>query len=269
MASGAETFARTIIALQPYAGEVVFIGGWVHALYLAEANASDRPVRTEDIDVTLPHALLAGDRPTLLELAADARFEVQEFSEGSGVFEIFRQDPDGTVIELDLLAESRDPRTPVEIEGQHGLTVHGYPGQAIFLENARWIGVGPEIHPLLDPPRRIRVPTIAAYMLGKGLSSATRSRLSKRAKDLVYLFEIARHPALGVAGMDDLRRLAVRYPAEFVAWRRSLEAALRDPRLLEEVMDQLGLGSRVIGTPGQIRASVVARFRRLLAESQP
>ena len=195
MASGAEAFARTVLALQPYAGDVVFIGGWIHALYLAEANASDRPVRTEDIDVTLPHTLLAGDRPTLLELAVAARFEVQEFGAASGVFEIFQQDRDGTVIELDLLTESPDPRTPVEIEGQHGLMVHGYPGQQVFLENARWMSVGPDIHPLLDPPCRIRVPTIAAYMLGKALSSASRTRLSKQAKDLVYLYEIARSGA--------------------------------------------------------------------------
>jgi len=269
MASGAETFARTILALQPYTGELVFIGGWIHALYLAEANASDRPVRTEDIDVTLPHTLLADDRPTLLELAANARFEVQEFSVGSGAFEIFQQEPDGTVIELDLLTEAPDPRTPVEIEGQDGLKVHGYPGQQIFLENARWMSVGPDIHPLLDPPCQIRVPTIAAYMLGKGLSSATRSRLSKKAKDLVYLYEIARQPALGVRGMDDLRSLATRYPAECEVWRRNLEGVLADARLMDEIVEQLQLGFRVIGTTEQIRASVVARFRRMIAEEEP
>jgi hypothetical protein len=27
-----DVFARTLVALQPYAAEVVLIGGWVHAL---------------------------------------------------------------------------------------------------------------------------------------------------------------------------------------------------------------------------------------------
>ena len=54
MPSASEVFARTIRALQPYTHDVVFIGGWVHALYLAEANSPDRPIRTEDIDVTIP-----------------------------------------------------------------------------------------------------------------------------------------------------------------------------------------------------------------------
>ncbi|HSU14424.1 nucleotidyl transferase AbiEii/AbiGii toxin family protein [Longimicrobium sp.] len=267
MASAAEVFARTVLAFQPYADEIVFIGGWVHALYLAEANASDRPVRTEDIDVTLPSTLLAADRPTLLELASAARYEVQEIGTESGVFEIFQQGADGAVIELDLLTESPDPLTPVEIEGQQGLTVHGYPGQQILLENARWISVGPEIHPLLAPACRIRVPSIAAYMLGKGLSSSTRTRISKKAKDLVYLFEIARHPALGANATRELRALGARYPSAFAAWRRHLETTLTDVRLLDEVVEQLLLGFRVIGSGEQVRATVVARIRRLLGET--
>lgn len=74
MPTGSEVFARTVIALQAYAGEIVFIGGWVHALYLAEANSTDRPVRTEDIDVTIPHAMLARDRPALFDLVAGAGY---------------------------------------------------------------------------------------------------------------------------------------------------------------------------------------------------
>ena len=67
----ASQFARVLIALQPYVDEIAFVGGWVHALYLAEAN--DRgAVMTEDIDVTLPHTLLTRDRPALLKLARDA-----------------------------------------------------------------------------------------------------------------------------------------------------------------------------------------------------
>lgn len=45
MPSGSEVFARTVIELQPYAGDIVFIEGWVHALYLVEANSTERPRR--------------------------------------------------------------------------------------------------------------------------------------------------------------------------------------------------------------------------------
>ena len=34
----AEQFARVIIEMAPYADEIVFVGGWVHALYLTEGD---------------------------------------------------------------------------------------------------------------------------------------------------------------------------------------------------------------------------------------
>ncbi len=63
MPSSSEVFARTVKELQPYAADLVFVGGWVHALYLAEANSDERAIRTEDIDVTIPHRLLTRGRP--------------------------------------------------------------------------------------------------------------------------------------------------------------------------------------------------------------
>lgn len=63
----AQQFARVVIAMQPYVEDIVFVGGWVHALYLAEANDGGA-VQTEDIDVTLPHTLLRGD-PSVHDVA--------------------------------------------------------------------------------------------------------------------------------------------------------------------------------------------------------
>jgi DNA-directed RNA polymerase specialized sigma24 family protein len=79
------------------------------------------------------------------------------------------------LVDLDILTEAPDPRRPVLIEGQRGLAAQGYPGQRILLENTRDVHVGAAIHPMLDPPRRIRIPTLAAYVLQKAISSATRT----------------------------------------------------------------------------------------------
>ena len=57
-----EIFARTMLALQPYAADIVLIGGWVHALYIAEANAATRAIYTTDIDITIPPRLLMGEQ---------------------------------------------------------------------------------------------------------------------------------------------------------------------------------------------------------------
>ena len=57
----AAQFAKIVIATEPYHNEIVFVGGWVHALYLAEANESGA-IHTEDIDITIPSTLLTNGR---------------------------------------------------------------------------------------------------------------------------------------------------------------------------------------------------------------
>jgi hypothetical protein len=260
-------FARTIRALQPYTGEIVFIGGWVHALYLAEANSRDRPIRTEDIDVTIPNQLLARDRPALLELVAAAGYVIQEVIDGSGIMEIFQAGPGQSLIELDLLTEAPDPMQDIIINGQPDLKVHGYPGQHVLLDNARWISVGADIHETLDPPVQIRVPRISAYTLGKGLSSQTRTRLPKQAKDLVYLFEIVRHPDLGRQVVDGMGEMAGKYPQEYARWRSYLAEAIDSVTLRREVVEQLILGFRALGSPEEVDRMFAARLRRLLGET--
>lgn len=267
MPSSSEVFARTVKALQPYAADVVFIGGWVHALYLAEANDRDRAIRTDDIDITIPNRLLTGSRPALLDLVATAGYVVQEVIAGAGIVEIFQPGLGQSMIELDLLTEATNPKEDVTIEGQPALRVHGYPGQHLLLDNARWMRVGPEIHAMLRPPVRIRVPELPAYVLGKGLSSQTRSRIDKKAKDLVYLHEIARHPVLGREVVDGMGAIASKYPAEYARWRRYLTESTSDARLMDEVVEQLVTGVRALGSTEEVTRSVTARLRRLLGET--
>ena len=267
MPSYAEVFARTVISLDPYAEEIVYIGGWVHALYLAEANAAERPVYTTDIDVALPHRLRAGDRPALLELVEAAGYTVQSLANESGLFEIFHTGPGLAEIDLDLFTSAASPREVVWIEGQSGLAVQGFPDQRILLENTRWMEVGTRIHPLLHPPRRIRVPTLPAYILVKGLSSSTRRSPGKQAKDLVYLMEIARHPRLGANTLREMPEIAARYPDEYRAWRAHLHRASGDVLLLGEVADQLLEAGRSLAPREDGVRSAVAHLRRLLGET--
>ncbi|MBC7671143.1 MAG: hypothetical protein H7247_01875 [Polaromonas sp.] len=187
----ARQFARVLIALQPYVDEIVFVGGWVHALYLAEANDSGA-VMTEDIDVTLPHTLLTRDRPTLLELARDAGFERDPISdmEEVAVWMVYRN-ADGLTVPIDFLTEG-EPRRPVSIVGQPGLMAQGYPGQQMLLQSWRWMEVGTDVHALLDPPRRVRVPTLGAYVVQKAMSAAMRGHRGKAAKDYAYIADFGR-----------------------------------------------------------------------------
>jgi hypothetical protein len=261
----AEQFAKVVIAMEPYVNEIVFVGGWVHALYLAEANESGA-VGTEDIDITLPRELLSDDRPTLLKLAADAGFERDPISEMEGVPQwLVYTNEDGDTIPIDFLTEG-EPRIPVEIEGQRGLLAQGYPGQRVLLENTRAMTVGTNVHALLEPSRSIRVPTLGAYVLQKGISASTRTNRQKQAKDLVYIYEIVRHPRLGVSVFGELRALRPSYPDEHARWRDEIEAALRTPVIMAEIAEQLSLYGRSFGSDAAIQSSVSAWFRRLIAE---
>jgi hypothetical protein len=86
---GGVVFVELAGALRPYLGDVVFVGGWVHALYLIEAEGHDtKIVRTYDIDITLPRTLDASSRPPLIDLVRDAGFRVSRIDAASGLLEI-------------------------------------------------------------------------------------------------------------------------------------------------------------------------------------
>jgi len=258
-------FARVIIEMAPYADEIVFVGGWVHALYLAEANETGA-ISTDDIDITIPRELLTYDRPTLMELAMRAGFERDPISdmEGAAPWMVYTNDQ-GDTVPIDFLTEG-EPRLAVPIIGQPGLFAQGYPGQNVLLQNTRPMSVGHEVHVLLDPSRLIRVPTLGAYVLQKGISSSTRIHRVKRAKDLAYIHEIVRHPKLGAKVFEELPALRARHPEEHSRWTQEIGIALATPAVLNDVAEELSLHGRSLGPPDVIVQSVSAWFRRLLAE---
>ena len=52
-----ESFTRAVEALEPYLGDLVFMGGWAHFLYTLRPEAtplSFEPLHTEDADVAAP-----------------------------------------------------------------------------------------------------------------------------------------------------------------------------------------------------------------------
>lgn len=261
--AAAEQFARFVVKLEPYASDVVLVGGWVHSLYLAEANGG-RGLHTDDVDVTIPSVLLSGDRPTLLTLAEAAGFERDPISdiEGANVMMIYTNEA-GDTVPIDFLTEG-EPRRPVEIMGQSGLLAQGYPGQQMLLENARDMKVGPDIHALLSPPRTIRVPQLGAYGVQKGLSSRSRKHPRKAAKDLAYLYEIARHPSLGTTLFAELPDIRQRYPSHYSDFEKALQEALNRQSTLVDMAEELDLSNRALGSKDDVARRIAAYFNRIL-----
>lgn len=270
MTTPAEVFARTVIAFEPYASDVVFVGGWVHAIYLAELGAGGRPLVTTDVDVSLPNQLEAAGRTTLRDLALNAGFFPNWLSTLDGqaehlVYEIPHSRAPSQVIDLDLLTEAPIPQTAVPIVGQTGLLAQGYPGQRLLQEESMWMKVGSTVHPLLDPPRSIRVPMLGAYVLHKGVASTRRAVVEKATKDLVYIYEIAKDPVLRSVATGGVQALKSRYPSEFEIWHSRLTAATAQPALRRGVAGQIAATGTVEGSD-VVEARVTAQFQRLLAD---
>ena len=91
---------------------------------------------------------------------------------------------------------------------------------------------------------------------------------SKKAKDLVYLFEIICHPYLGKDVVDGLGKLAIQYPDAYRVWRECLENVAGGVAIRQEMADQLTNASRAaFGGRPQVMLEITARFRRILSET--
>lgn len=261
--SPADLFARVVLALEPYSKDVVFIGGWVHALYLAEANDTGRPVFTDDIDISIPRKLLLLNRPSLVELATTVGFDKDEISDVDDAALRLVLDSEGTLVDLDILTEGSDPRVAVPIEGQPDLKAQGYPGIRILLDNHREIIVNSKLSPILDPPRNILVPRLGAYVIHKLASSSTRTNRFKAAKDLVYAYEIVRHPSLGQAAIEEIPGLIGPYHDIADSAVSQLDLVIESEVMLESVADQLITGGRALGTTMDLVPRIRGQFRRV------
>lgn len=257
-----ERVARVLIEFQPYLGEIVLVGGWVHALYLSDLDETGG-VFTEDIDISVPTRLQSDNRPPLLELAARAGFEKDPISEmgGAGVWMV-SVNSEGMTVPIDFLTEGL-PKALIPIAGQPGLTAMGYPGQRVLLENTRTLLVGPTFHPLISRPIPVLVPTLGAYVLQKGVSAGTRIHAQKRAKDIVYMLEIVSHPKLGPDALTQLAETSGRYEAETKAFSDTLRDALENSRTLDDVVEQMLLSRGRRGDPSSVRAQQRAWLRRM------
>ena len=92
---GLEAFSKFIVALEPWLGEVVLVGGWAHRLYRLDSRARKLdylPLTTLDGDVAVPPKLKKEEstvRKRLLEAgsicaATDSRNTTSSFSVSDG-----------------------------------------------------------------------------------------------------------------------------------------------------------------------------------------
>jgi len=215
---------RSLLAIEPYLDQVVVAGGWVPYLYqqLADQGSSQRPPRTQDIDLAVPRDLVLKEH-SVDELLKAVGFKCKFCSlDTPPVTKYVAGDDDEVEIEFITDAPgSKEGVRPV----QPGLTAQELRYVGLLLENTRLVR-------LLPPNERltVRVPTPGAFILHKVLVVRRRREPVKKEKDLFYIFfVVVSFPEWRDAMADELAGLAQGRPRWFRRALKDLTAWFESP----------------------------------------
>jgi hypothetical protein len=226
---------RVIVATQPYADQLLVIGGMVPVLYRRApgfARARLAPPGTLEVDMTVPPRLALVDRP-MVELLGDAdlkAFEAPGYRGQPGA-QAFQDAAYGTTRKarsfVEFLAPMQGRGDKGLLEVQPGLRAEAlrYLDILAFEPLVLHASAIPELG--VHTPSRLRIPQPALYVAQKILARRSGRHPNKQRKDLAYVFDVA---ALSQPLWANQGEVVKRAAAEDVAWRRWLARAGRDLR---------------------------------------
>jgi hypothetical protein len=215
---------RLLRTLEPYADDIVLVGGWVPFVYARHLDLADRvPLFTRDIDLAVPRRLATRQRGVdaiLKDAGLDLHFKSLQVPPSVS----YTGALDGVEVEVEFLtAEPGNREGPREV--QPGLSATGLHYVELLTEASLAIDVV-----LAGEPTRVRVPSPASFIVQKGLVFLRRPRLEKRAKDLYYIFEVWEGCAAWRAWIEsDLEALGTRRATWVTRCAQNLAAAIGQP----------------------------------------
>ena len=189
-----EAFAKLVQAIDPWRGQLVFIGGWSHRLHTLHPNASPldfQPVFTRDTDLAFHNKVpLAGNIKDALiakgfkeDLSGEARPPAAHYKLGN--------DSSGFYAEfLTPLVGSGIKRTgePDATMLAGGISAQKIRHLGILLTDPWVVTVGPMNEVPLDVPVTLQVANPLCFMVQKFLIKEQRPA-HKRQQDLLYVFD--------------------------------------------------------------------------------
>jgi hypothetical protein len=189
-----EAFAKLVQALDPWRGQLVFIGGWSHRLHTLHPNASQlafQPIFTKDTDLAFHSKMpLEGNiKAALIEkgfkenLSGEARPPAAHYTLGN--------DTSGFYAEfLTPLVGSSSKRTgePDATMLAGGISAQKIRHLGVLLTDPWLVTVGPMNGVPLDQPVDLQVANPLCFMLQKLLIKQQR-KADKHRQDLLYVFD--------------------------------------------------------------------------------
>jgi hypothetical protein len=180
--------------LHRYRADVTLIGGWVPYLHQRHGDFPEwrtRIARTTELDIVVPAALAAEDRPSLSSLLTNAGFSKTEEDSGA----IWVRETAGEMIEFFTPHHGtlQQVGTPRAIQGQAEIAGIQLTSLAVLIDNTMTLDL--TALPDATGSLTVRVPTLGAYVLNKSLTFQDRyttahNGQSRAAKDIVYIRDV-------------------------------------------------------------------------------
>ena len=189
-----EAFSKFIVAIEPWLGEVVLVGGWAHRLYRLDPRARKLeylPLTTLDGDVAIPPKLKKEEstvRTRLLEAGFEEKFIGEDrppathyhYGKGGGFYAEFLAPLEGS--EYDRHGKRKATKEVGGVSSQLLRYIE------ILLLSPWKVELGPENGYALAPKRTVQIANPTSFLAQKILIHEQRDYKDK-AKDLLYMHD--------------------------------------------------------------------------------
>jgi Nucleotidyltransferase len=251
-----EAFSKFVVALEPWLGELVVVGGWAHRLYRLDPRARKLdyvPLTTLDGDVAVPPKLKKEEsnvRKRLLDAGFEEEFIGEDrppathyhYGNGGGFYAEFLAPLEGS--EYDRSGKRKATKEVSGISSQLLRYIE------VLLMSPWKVELGEESGYAISPKRTVQIANPASFLAQKILIHEQRD-YKDRAKDLLYMHDTVE---LFSETLDELQKL----------FRGTVAPQLHRRRLAEIE----GAAEKLFGKVGDTvrEAALIASGRRLSPE---
>lgn len=257
-------FFNALKILRNYLPEIIIGGGWVPFLYYRYlvADKNKQALFTKDIDFLVKENLPVVKGKTVDQLLTEAGLESVFKSRDNPPLIHYEGNIEGFEVEIEFLTDQKGSNPDTVIKVQEGLHAEALRFLSILVENTINLDLGD-----IEPPLSVKVPSLEAFILNKGLVFPRRRDRLKSAKDLYYVFDILStctqlRPEI-INGLNDLQK---KYPVWFRAFVKNMGTTFVDidSEGVLMVLSQRPAGAFLNMQDDQLRQYILGIFLELL-----
>jgi hypothetical protein len=226
----------TLDALRDYLSDIVIVGGWVPQIYAWAEESPEISVHSNDVDAAVSSKLpLRGKKSIASSMQAadfkigisDAGFDLAAPGKDKKPTARFLYPRGKVTVPIEFITPLFGSGKNDAVQIQKDLVVPALRYTNILLAHTET--VSPAGDTLKGKRTRVtfRIPTLAAFVLAKGLTFVRRPTIDKKGKDLAYIHEILMKPRWRAKVVEGLPETAGGHPAP---WYRTFKHSPRSWR---------------------------------------